>query len=141
MFSCVLVLALCCTLADDGLSANEEQVIRDIVYGSGAGTSSINVIVVIPKPIGELYKRKPTAVLTLLTRIVDGANPKDSVTAAAYAIELAAGPGGGLACVRTFKKDLYDDIDKVWGRTPRQHWLVKIRVAKEAREKPSPTKK
>jgi hypothetical protein len=85
----------------------------------------------VPEPLAQLYKHHPRPVLDLLLKIMDGGSPKDSVLAAGYAMALLDGPGGGVVCVEHFyfgkHKATYDAVDKDWEKTPRQHWIKKVR--------------
>jgi hypothetical protein len=114
------------------LSAEEQAKARKAVYEGRVSTISPKGDFLseleIPPVLSELYKKNPSAVLDLLTRIADGGNPADSIRAASYAIELADGPGCGLGCVLVYKVDTYDVVDKRWGHTPREHWVTHLRA-------------
>jgi hypothetical protein len=136
--------------ADDkktAFDAAAEKVVRQAVYDQPPTVEpvpqkdsqgrTVNVpitILVVPKPLAELYKRHPRPVLELLLRIMDGANPRESSLAAGYAMELLGGPGRGLVCVEFFNKDTYDAVDKDWEKTPRQHWMKKVREKMAAKK-------
>ncbi len=91
-------------------------------------------VVVIPEPLVKLYQQHPQSVLDLLLKIMDGGNPSDSVLAAAYAVELLVGRGVGVVCVDQFDPATYDTVDKGWGKTPRQHWIKKVRERMAAKK-------
>lgn len=148
MVACVLIMTVVCHTTDNGLGVEDSRTVRNIIYKEKlivqtAAPVGGAQIVNIPKQLVDLYKRKPASVLALLVRIVDGANPKESATAAAYALALVQGGGGGVAVALTFYSwgDKYDEFDDDWGMTHREHWLEKIRSAKEAKEKIENTKK
>lgn len=75
-----------------------------------------------------VYKADPKFVVDVLLKIMDEASAEDSVLAAGYAMELVNGPGVGVVCVEHFDKKTYDDIDKDWDKTPRQHWIKKVKA-------------
>ncbi len=123
------------------LDTSQETVVRRCVYNGSPelaavtlGSGGIQEQLVIPQALSDLYRKHPGAVLDLLLRIIDGANPDNSVLAAGYAISLQKGPAVGVVCVDIFEKGTYDKLDKAWERTPRQHWIRAIKNARE-REK------
>lgn len=129
----------------DGFGADKEKVVRDAVYNNNPLTASpkedFQSVLVIPKPLAELYKAHPKPVVDMLLKVIDGGRPKDSVLAAGYALELLDGPGGGVVCVDLFyngknAKANYDIVDKNWEKTPRQHWVKKIHEKMLARKTP-----
>lgn len=83
----------------DGFGPDKEKVVRDAVYNNDPQTVSpkrdFQSVLVIPKPLAELYKTHPRPVIDVLLKIIDGGRPDDSSLAAGYALELLAGPGGG----------------------------------------------
>ena len=107
-----------------------EQSVRSAVYNKSSQVESPNRdfrdILIVPQPLADSYKKDPKAVLELLLKIIDGANPPESALAAGYAIELLSGPGVGVICVEYFDKAKYDALDKDWKTTIRNHWMGKI---------------
>jgi len=132
------------THADDkspALDAEAEKSVRQGVYNypptvspipqkDARGNESLPItIVVVPEPVPAIYKKNPRAVLELLIRIVDGADPKQSSLAAAYALELIGPRSRGLVCIEFFDAKTYDIIEKDAKVTLRHHWIMKIRDA------------
>jgi hypothetical protein len=129
--------------ANEALDASQEMVVRRCVYdetpkttGMGPGGFQGRPIapqeqLIIPEALSDIYRKHPRAVLDLLVKIIDGANPNDSVVAAGYAVSLLHGPAVRIVCVDLFRKDTYDKVKKAWDTTPRIHWM---RVVKRARE-------
>ena len=117
----------------DELTTEQIQMVRDAVYSKSATTEFLRKelydIVPVPKSLIEVYKQKPVKALEVLLLIMDGANPRDSVSAAAYAFELLEGPGAGVICLRVFKSEKYDVVDEDWKTTPRTHWIRHLRAA------------
>lgn len=115
------------TPSSDKLSLDQIQVIRAAVYDNdawvGSPERSAERVLSVPPPLGNLYKKRPAAVLDVLLTIMEGANPKDSSLAAGYAVELLEGPGAGVVCVEFFDKKTYDVMDKNWETCPREHWI------------------
>jgi hypothetical protein len=141
------------TRADDKkpvLDADAENAVRRSVYDTPPAVSPILprnsrgeiasppiTIVVVPDPVPKLYKEHPRAVIELLLRIMDGANPRQSSQAAGYALELMAGPGNGLVCIEFFDPKTYDTVQKDSKTTLRQHWIKKVREVLEAKKRSS----
>jgi hypothetical protein len=135
------VLALAASVACVGgdaptgkeLSPDEIRLIREAVYDHDAWISTpapetgMFRLLDVPKPLRELYKKQPAAVVHVLLAIIEGANPKDSSLAAGYAAELFDGRGAGVVCVEFFDKSTYDVVDKTWETTPREHWIEKLK--------------
>jgi hypothetical protein len=122
--------------AAERMPAQDEAAIRRVVYQGRArrigSRQGLNLEVIVPAPLADLYVKQPDAVLDVLTEIIAGGNPMDSVTAAAYAISLLEGPAVGEVCIALFDKDHYDLTDDDWNCSPRQHWL---KVTKQHRKK------
>ena len=114
------------------LTADQMRVVREAVYAREASivTDRRTFIrsLLMPEPLGTLYKQNPQPVLELLLVIMEGANPRDSSLAAGYAFELMGGPGRGVVMVEFFDKKTYDTVDKDWETTPRQHWIRHLRA-------------
>ena len=122
------------------LSVEDMRLIRSAVYDNEAKDYSPSDqpeerLLEVPKPLSELFKKKPTAALNFLCVIMEGARPKDSILAASYAFELLSGHGRGLTCLDIFDKAIYDVILKEWGTTPREHWIRIIRSEIKAPDK------
>jgi hypothetical protein len=121
---------------NEALDTSQEMVIRRCVYNEtpkiGADFGDSQTRLLIPKALSDLYRQHPSAVLELLLKIVDGANPDDSVLAAGYAVSLLNNAAVGVVCVDVFDKDTYDKVDKAWKTTPRKHWMRVIE--EDARE-------
>ena len=119
-------------VADEArLSPKDEAAVRRIVYRERArrvgSQLGLNFEVVVPVALSDFYAKKPDAVLDLLEDIIAGGNPTASVSAAAYAISLLEHPGVGEVCLSQFDAETYDEIDKNWQCTPRQHWMKNVK--------------
>lgn len=133
----IMVAVVPRSLADDSkkLDVSEERSIRSFVEGSGhtttvpKGGKYANLeILVVPDGLSSLYAKKPIAVRRFLILIMEGANAKESAAAAAFAITLVStNPVAGAGVVRLFNASKYDEIDKDWDETPRQHWIGKVK--------------
>lgn len=122
------------------LDAVQEKAVRDAVYNKNPQVYSpkmdFHSVLAVPEQLTKLYQKHPKAVIEVLQKVVDGGSPKDSATAAGYAIELMKGPGVGVVVLDHYKKDTYDSIDPTWKVTPRTHWAGRVRShMKEAFEK------
>ncbi|MEZ6139664.1 MAG: hypothetical protein R3B84_03750 [Zavarzinella sp.] len=114
------------------LTEQEKDLLRKTVYGQSPAEHTpdddiTDRVLLVPDGVSRLYKDKPAQTLDLLIRIVDGANPNDSLMAASLAMELKHGKGTGLMCTIQFKSTSYDIIDTYWKLTPRQFWINKLR--------------
>lgn len=123
-------------VADEArLSPKDEGTVRRLVYRQRArqvgSQLGLNFEVVVPVALSNFYAKKPDAVLDLLEAIIAGGNPTDSVSAAAYAISLLEHPGVGEVCLSQFDAETYDEIDKNWQCTPRQHWMKNVKRCRE----------
>jgi hypothetical protein len=113
------------------LTAEESRAIRQTVYKNTpkvGGTEDFIGALMIPDEPKSLYKRKPHQVVNLLLVVLDGASPRDSVLAAAYAMELLGGRGRGVVCIDHFDEDTYDTVLPKWACTPREHWKRRIQT-------------
>ena len=116
------------------LTPEQERTIRVMISDYPAGTYTEIVAlpelggaplpftrVDMPKDLEAAYAKAPSAVIGLLLRIVDGGTPRDSSSAAVYALTLAGPDGAGLAPIALFDKATYDVVVKGWDTTPRYH--------------------
>jgi hypothetical protein len=131
IFFSVLTLTSAIAVAPENLSIDELRMIRDAVYYRdpilGSRRDETERVLELPEQIQKLFRSHPNAVLDVLASIMEGASPKDSSLAAAYAFELLDGPGVGVVCVDLFDKKTYDVLDKDWSTTPREHWTRTLR--------------
>jgi hypothetical protein len=111
-----------------------EKEVRNTVYPGKLilahpteGKYAFSEIVVLPDAIEAAYKKHPTATLDVLLAIAEGGRPWDSVTAIAFAMALVVDPAVAPVVISVFKEETYDDVDKDWEVTPRQHWLGKVK--------------
>src|SRR2546427_351434 len=97
---------------NEALTPDEERTVRKSVYDGEMLIVSPKMdfqdILVIPKPLTDLYKKRPRAVVDLLLTIMEGGNPRDSVLAAGYAIGLLDDPAVAVVCIDHFDKSKYD---------------------------------
>lgn len=112
------------------LSPQEERTVRNAVYNEDARTASRDLrrILVVPNALADLYRKNSRSVVDLLLTIMDGASPKDSVLASAYAIALLQAPDVATVCLDNFDKLTYDIVDNDWKITPRKHWIKKVLI-------------
>ena len=114
------------------LTAAQEQAARGAVYASTPRLVSprrdFQPAVAVPEPLREAHRDNPAAVLELLALVAGGAAPRESATAACYALCLLGQPAAGVACVEHFDQATYDRFDADWAATPRGHWLGKLRA-------------
>lgn len=118
-----------------GFEIREEEELRNCIYNrkpkfggiEGFGGLSTNFIIV-PKEIEELFKKKPAQTLGVLVSIVEGANPKESCLAAAYAITLMKNEGfsGFIIYNDLFGENEYDKLKPNEKYTWRNHWIKSI---------------
>ncbi|QJX00344.1 hypothetical protein [Frigoriglobus tundricola] len=113
------------------LTPDQERTVRTIAYSVTPKLVSPNrdfqSEVEMPEALVKIYSDHPAEVIGLLIRIGDGAAPKEAVTALTYALSLTLGPKGGAVCVEHFDADAFDRVDKDWQKSPRQHWIGKVR--------------
>ncbi len=138
MLVCIYLLALLTMSAvaekdeaKTALDIDSERVVRDAVYYEEAATFSKRELpgasmLVVPERLQKVYKEHPEAVVDLLLKIMEGANPRESVLAAGYAMSLLKGPARGAVCVENFEAKKYDSLDKDWRVTPRKHWIGRV---------------
>ncbi len=121
--------------AAGSLPASVEKAVRKAVCDGGICTAGIRIVngefvfaeeVVVPVAISEGYSKHPGAILALLLKMAEEAEPYDSMKAVTYTIALIHGPGVAVVCERVFDKSKYDEFHKAWGMTTRQHWIGKI---------------
>jgi hypothetical protein len=132
----LLLLTTHLVVADANLTIDEVRAVRDAVYNNNprlySPDKSVERFLEVPKALTELYKQNPGQVLDTLSVIMEGGNPKDSILAAGYALELLAGPGHGTVCVDLFDKGTYDSLDKGWKTTPRLHWINRLKKERKS---------
>jgi hypothetical protein len=119
--------------ANEKLDSRQEAIVRRAVYENEPLINSSPAFLFqgelgIPEPLAELAKNHRREVIELLLKIMDGGSPKDSALAAGYAVSLLSGPRVGVVCVERFDKATYDEVDKDWETTPRQHWIDRVRA-------------
>ncbi len=124
------------------MDIREEEELRNSIYNKkpeidgvkGFGLMSANFIIV-PNEIKALFKKKPSQTLMTLVSIVEGANPKESCLAAAYAVTLLEndGFGGFMIYNDLFRESEYDKLKPNDRRTWRKHWvnLIKNEASKK----------
>lgn len=126
-----LVFALARDPGPLDLTPAEQAVVRRSVYAGEMGIEigpygpgpAFTPRLFAPPELGAIYRRRPAAVIDLLTRIVDGGRPRDSMLAFGYIVSLNSSPVVAARLVETFDADAYDQLDKQWGTPPREHWL------------------
>jgi hypothetical protein len=118
-----------------GLPAPVERAVRNAVYSGKLalahplqGQYALLEIVEVPTEIETAYKDHPGATLNLLLAIAEGGRPWDSANAVAFAVALIESPAVAPVVISVYKEETYDEVDKDWEVTPRQHWLGKLKA-------------
>lgn len=128
---CIVMISLLTMINEEQFGPQQERSIRSAVYSGKVESESPDLDfqgrLIIPRCIVEIHKKHPDKVVSLLVVIVEGANPRDSVAAACYAIALLHGAKQGVIPIEHFNVESYDKIDSDWNTTPRRHWLEKVR--------------
>jgi hypothetical protein len=111
-----------------------EKTVRDVIEAKPLylahpmdGKYEFLEIVVVPSEIERCYENQPDAVLELLLAIAEESAPYESLKAVAYGLALVASPAIASAPVGLFKAETYDEMDKDWEKSPRQHWIGKLK--------------
>ena|SRR5579872_1311365 len=113
----------------------KQRIVREMVYSKKPVIRPIPcdylTEMVLPEDLLKVHKEFPKETVRLLLAIIDGGNPDDSVLAASYAIALLQGPAVGPVCYKFYDRKIYDEVDKHWEMTQRQHWMKKVSAASE----------
>ena len=98
------------------LTSGENSLLRKAVYLDGIGTSieiagpwASKSVVVVPKRVVELHRKKRVATLKLLLEIVRGGRPEDSLAATAFAVTLEINPVAAVPLVY-YPAELLDEL-------------------------------
>lgn len=126
------------------LTKEESRLIRDAIYSGNNETAfprkgrwAFFEILVVPKPIVDIYQQKQESTLRLLASIVEGGRRADALLAAGYAAALAISPVAGFIRSTWPQGEGIDDVDKILGMTRRdqlrdqtQDLIIKVTTRK-----------
>lgn len=117
------------------IDVHEEERLRNCIYnkkpeyGEVKGLGGIPVyFIIVPKEIKALYEKKPAPTLIVLVSIVEGANPKESCLAAAYAVTLMGTEGfsGFIIYNDLLDPSEYEKLKPNDKNTWRRHWVKTV---------------